>query len=97
MLTVAKAAERLDVSPDVIYAAIAAKRLRASNVSVGRRPTYRIEESALAEFLDATSTRPIGLRAPKTKRRRQRVAASAASAPRVKTYADYCRVRGIEQ
>jgi len=66
-LTVADIIARLGLSkPDSILRAIAAGELKACNVGAGKlRPTWRISEQALQEWLDRRSATPM----PKAERR----------------------------
>jgi hypothetical protein len=41
-----------------VYDLIRTRRLRASNISVGKRPVWRIQESALRAFLAANENCP---------------------------------------
>jgi excisionase family DNA binding protein len=60
MLTVAEVAERLGYeNRDPVYALIRAAELSAVNVALkqGTRPTWRVSEDALAEFVERRTNR----------------------------------------
>lgn len=58
MLTLTQVADRLAVSPETVSAWIRNGELAAINVSAGKVPRYRIEESDLEKFLDERRTKP---------------------------------------
>ena len=58
LLTVNEAAHRFNVTPNKIRHLIAAGRLQAINVSVGTRPTYRIESDELTRFIRQETVSP---------------------------------------
>ena len=58
MLTTADVASRLSVGGDQVVSLIHAGRLRAVNVSTGRKPRWRIGPADLDVFLAAQSHRP---------------------------------------
>ena len=62
-MTVQQAAVRLGCSAGTVYALVAARRLRASRVGLGRGK-IAISEEAIAEYLAATESGPsVGLAA----------------------------------
>ena len=67
-LTVRQFAERMQIGTDCVLTHIHSGRLRAVNVSTGKRPTWRIPLDAIVTFETAQSVRP----AEKPKRRRRR-------------------------
>jgi excisionase family DNA binding protein len=71
ILTVREVAERLAVSEDHVRALITSGRIRAIDVSAGKRPWYRIEEPELDAFIEAkrTNTLPTPFRKPPRARR----------------------------
>jgi excisionase family DNA binding protein len=56
-------AQVLDCDLGHVYDLIQKRRLRASNISVGKRPVWRIKESALRAFLAANENCPVTLSA----------------------------------
>ncbi len=71
-LTVIEAAKRLKVSPKIVRAHIAARRIVAVNVSAGDgRPTWRISPRDLLAFESSRLSR--GARVERPRRRREQL------------------------
>jgi excisionase family DNA binding protein len=69
-LTVADAADRLNISEDAVLAHIRSHRLLAVNVGLGeRRPRWRITDEAISQFLEArTAQKPSEQKSRRPKR-----------------------------
>lgn len=67
MLTTAQVGDRLQITPDQVVALINKKKLPATDVSVGRRPLWRVRPEDVEAFI--TARRPA---APQPRARRQR-------------------------
>jgi excisionase family DNA binding protein len=63
IFTAQEVAQALDCNLGHVYDLIGKRRLRASNISVGKRPVWRIKESALRAFLAANENSPIAISA----------------------------------
>ncbi len=70
LLTTGEAAARLHVTPDHVVDLIHANRLRAVNVSFGKRPTWRIDPADLEAFIVGRTVTP----RPAPAKRRKRTA-----------------------
>ncbi len=68
MLTVAQAAERLGVSPGLIYSLIARKQLRYARIGNGRG-IIRVPEEAVAAYLERQTVEPKGPTPPPARSR----------------------------
>jgi excisionase family DNA binding protein len=62
-VTVRQAAERLEVSPQLVYALIGAGRLRCTRHGLGRG-CIRVSEEQLAAYLEEAERRTMPLRSP---------------------------------
>ena len=68
LLTTPQVAEMLGVSPQQVIRMRVSGRLRALNISLGRRPTWRFRESDIEAFLSGREPEP-QVKAPRRQRR----------------------------